>query len=141
MYWFLAYYTAWWYHYLDNWRRGARLPFALGPKHSLGALGHICYWNLEFLNNVIIFKNTGSPPSGLGDHRWFWLSCLNPLVFFAHKDFKTIWLFYLLILSVLDENYSRNAWCALNHSKFLLSYVFICIIYNTCRLTLIYFSK
>jgi hypothetical protein len=24
------------YHYLENWRRGAKFPFALGPKNSLG---------------------------------------------------------------------------------------------------------
>jgi len=24
------------YHYFENWRRGAKFPFALGPKKSLG---------------------------------------------------------------------------------------------------------
>jgi len=27
------------YHYLENWRMGAKLPFALGHRNYLGCLG------------------------------------------------------------------------------------------------------
>ena len=34
--------------------------------------------------------------------------------FLAHNDFKMIWFSNILVLSVPDEDYSRNASCALN---------------------------
>jgi len=44
--------------------------------------------------------------------------------FLAPKDLKIIWFSNILALSVPDEGYSRNAWCALNLiSTFLLNYL------------------
>jgi hypothetical protein len=36
---------------LENWRRGAKLPFALGPNNSLGGPG---YAHQVFLTSVLI---------------------------------------------------------------------------------------
>ena len=52
--------------------------------------------------------------------RFFWLSCLCPLVLLVPKHFYIILLSNLSILNVTDEGYSRNASCALNNiSAFL----------------------
>ena len=51
--------------------------------------------------------------------------------FLALKDFTIIWLSNILILSVPDESFSRNALCALNFiSKILLVYSVSQIIFN-----------
>jgi len=34
---------------------------------------YIYYRNMQFLNNVIINKNKGSPPSGISDFNRYWL--------------------------------------------------------------------
>ena len=50
-------------------------------------------------------KNWGSPPSVIGDLRWFWLYYLGSLVYLVSNSFKLFWLSNLLILSVPDEGY------------------------------------
>ena len=45
----------------------------------------------------------------------FWISCLCPLVYLL-ADFYIIWQSnYLLTLSIPDDGYSMNTWCALNY--------------------------
>ena len=77
---------------------------------------YIYYWNLQFLNNVIIDKTKALLPQAymtLGDLSWFWLSCLCHFILLIPK-LQIIWLSKLSILSVPAEGCSINALCALN---------------------------
>lgn len=62
----------------------------------------------------------GSPPPGIGNLRWFWLSCLGTFVLLLPSTFaRLIW---LSTLNKPDEGYSRNELCALNFiSAFLFA--------------------
>jgi len=65
---------------------------------------YIYYWNLQFLNNVIIIKTKGLHSSGIYGLSRFWLSCLGPFVFIASKTY--------LAFQSLDFECTRS--CVLN---------------------------
>jgi len=50
----------------------------------------------------------------IGDRTWFWISCSGPFGFIGSKHFWIIWLSNRSIMSVPDEDYFRNATCALH---------------------------
>ena len=70
--------------------------------------GFLLYWNLQFQNNVNINKT-----NVINDLCRLWLSLLGSLVLMLLKLY-IIWYSNLLILSVPDDGYPRNASCALN---------------------------
>ena len=69
---------------------------------------YVFYWNLQFLNNVIINKTKVLLPPGIGDRRRFWITCLGPFGLLSLKDILIIWLSSLLIMSVPDDGVVRT---------------------------------
>ena len=71
-------------------------------------------WYPKFLNNVIINKNKGSPPSGIGDINRCWLFCLGSLIYFLAKLLKLFAFPIFRFSASPDEGYARKGSCALN---------------------------
>ena len=74
---------------------------------------YIQYCNLLFLHNVNIDKTKVLLPQAQLILAEFWVFCKGPLVLLLPKHL-IIWVSNLSILSVPDEDYSRNASCTLN---------------------------
>jgi hypothetical protein len=64
--------------------------------------------------HIVMVHFTQRLHSWIGDHSWFWLSCLDPLVLLLHLtsqsfDFERIWwrLFWAYLMKVIPEMHTK----------------------------------
>ena len=87
------------------------------------------YWNLQFLNNVIIHKTKVLPLR----HMWPYTTLAILFRSYGFIGLKNV--NYFFTLSVPDEGYSRNASCTLN----LIS-TFLCGLFQSTSTSTLYFT-
>jgi len=114
--WYLRFYYD---HWVDTVAGGLLVPNGIIRRVVIVSalawfIRYIYYWNLQFLNNVIINKT-----------RVLLLAILfRPFGFYSSQKFKLFGFPIFQMLSVPDEGYSKNALYTLNLiSMFLFSYI------------------
>lgn len=109
------------HHWIDTSAGGLLVPSGIShPIFGTAWLTYVIryYLNLNLLNNVIITKTNVYLTQAY--HRYkCCLNCLVPLVSLLTKIFN---MFSFPILSVPDDDYSRNTSCALNRYIYILHY-------------------
>jgi hypothetical protein len=85
------------------------------------------FFNLQFLNHVIIIKIKVLHLPATGDLSRFMAIMFSHFSFLVLKDFKIIWLSNNSALSILDKSYSRNTLWTLNLIDLGFLLLFLCI--------------